>query len=332
MEPLTKPPEIEWSSQQDPRLQRILNFSPTANRTQRAFSGSPWNVNKVPNGWGKWVDQAAKQYGIDPALLAGLLAHESAGWNPNAKSRAGALGLAQIMDNTLADGGISSQDRLDPRKSIFAAARIFSTRLNAVNGDTTLALRSYNMGLGGARRFPGGYPGDDESINYPARVLKAAATYGYGFGAGSPFRRPDLMNPRLAYRIGSLGYGSTGPHLDVKPVQPGTIDGQSGRNLPPYRQGMLDQFVLVKVNGKLVPLSKGAPTSRTRSGGKSDDAAHRARGSYGHDYAAPDGTEVYLRNGARVVGTYKGDQGTDHTIIELPDGRRFQFLHGRNAK
>lgn len=329
-QPLTRPPEVQWRDTiQDPRLQRLLDFSPSYNRTQRAFSGTTWNPAKVPNGWGRWVDQAARQYGIDPALLAGLLKHESAGWNPNARSSAGALGLAQITDDTLAEAGISSQDRLNPQKAIFAAAKIFSGRLRAVNGDINLALRAYNMGLAGATRNPGGYPGDSESQQFPSKVLREAAAYGYGFGPGSPFRRPDTMNPRLAYKIGNLGYGSTGPHLDVKPVRSGSL--QTDRNLSPYREGMLDQYVLVKVNGKLVPLSKGAPTSITSSGERSDERSHRARGSFGHDHAAPDGTEVYLRNGARVVGTFKGDQGTDHTIIELPDGRRFQFLHGRNA-
>ena len=58
------------------------------------------------------------------------------------------------------------------------------------------------------------------------------------------------------------------------------------------------------------------------------EARHRARGSYGVDYAAPSGTPVRLKNGAQVVGSFKGEEGTDHLIIELPDGRRFQFLHG----
>jgi hypothetical protein len=46
------------------------------------------------------------------------------------------------------------------------------------------------------------------------------------------------------------------------------------------------------------------------------------------DYAAPSGTPVRLKNGAQAVESFKGQGGTDHLIIELPDGRRFQFLHG----
>lgn len=200
---LTRPPEVQWSSQQDPRLQRLLNFSPSFNRTQRAFSGTPWNINKVPNQWGTVVERAAKQYGLDPAVLAGLIQTESS-WNPRAASGAGPVGLTQINTDTAAEAGISLNDRTNPEKAIFAGARLLSKRLAAAKGDLTLALRMYNMGVGGASRFPGGYPGDDESIGYPGKVLRAAAAYGYGFGAGSPFRRQEMMSSRLGFRSPTL--------------------------------------------------------------------------------------------------------------------------------
>lgn len=200
---LTRPPEVQWSSQQDPRLRRLLDFSPSFNRTQRAFSGTPWNINKVPNQWGVIVERAAKQYGLDPAVLAGLIQTESS-WNPRAASGAGPVGLTQINTDTAAEAGISLSDRTSPEKAIFAGARLLSKRLAAAKGDLTLALRMYNMGVGGASRFPGGYPGDNESIGYPGKVLRAAAAYGYGFGAGSPFRRQEMMSPRLGFRSPTL--------------------------------------------------------------------------------------------------------------------------------
>jgi hypothetical protein len=120
--------------------------------------------------------------------------------------------------------------------------------------------------------------------------------------------------------VDSLGYGSTGPHIDVKPVRPGTQ--QSDPNLPAYRAGGLDPYVdLVLPDGRRGPLSRMSTST-------DDDAKHRARNSFGHDYAAPKGSRVMLKGGARVVGSFKGQENTDHLIIELPDGRRFQFLHG----
>jgi hypothetical protein len=121
------------------------------------------------------------------------------------------------------------------------------------------------------------------------------------------------------YKVDSLGYGSTGPHIDVKPVRRGTTQTDGSIS---YQKGTLDRFVeIVLPNGRRGPLSSLATTT-------DDDRAHRTRGSFGHDYAAERGSQVFLKNGARVVDSFKGDQNTDHLIIELPDGRRFQFLHG----
>ena len=121
------------------------------------------------------------------------------------------------------------------------------------------------------------------------------------------------------YQVDSLGYGSTGPHIDVKPVKRGSTETDSSIS---YQKGTLDRFVEIRLpTGRRGPLSALATTT-------DDDRLHRARGSFGHDYAAERGSQVFLKNGARVVASFKGDQGTDHLIVELPDGRRFQFLHG----
>jgi len=138
------------------------------------------------------------------------------------------------------------------------------------------------------------------------------------------FRLARRASGNTVYVVDSLGYGSTGPHIDVKPVRPGTTQSDSG--LPSYRAGGLDEFVdLILPNGSRGPLSRMSITT-------DDDQAHRARNSFGHDYAAPKGSRVMLKGGARVVGSFKGEQNTDHLIVELPDGRRFQFLHGTQPK
>lgn len=319
--PLAMPRAEAWATGIDPQLQRLLHNYNTSNRTSRALTSMPWSPEKVPSGWGSLVERAAKESGVDPAILAGLIEVESS-WNPKAASGVGPVGLTQINTDTLQDAGITAADRLNPEKAILGGARILAQRLKATKGDLTLALRAYNMGLGGALRNPGGYPGDSESREYPGKVLRAAAKYGYNPSGRSAFRNESTMNPSLVYRIGSLGYGSTGPHLDVKPVRPGTM--QSSSKIKPYVKGDLDAFVQVKVGGQLKPLSKGTATT-------DNDQRHRNRGSFGHDYAAPDGTEVFLTGGAKVVGSFRGDAGTDHLIIELPDGRRYQFIHGKKV-
>ena len=51
------------------------------------------------------------------------------------------------------------------------------------------------------------------------------------------------------------------------------------------------------------------------------------RGSHGRDYGTFEGDELFLKNGAKVVSSTPTEHG-DAVVVELPDGRRFQFLHG----
>jgi hypothetical protein len=92
------------------------------------------------------------------------------------------------------------------------------------------AIQAYNGGLGGIGK-------SQENRNYLPKVLKAAAKYGYG----QAWRDPATMRPSVVYKIGSLGYGSTGPHLDLKRVD----------------RGHLKLLVLLKLNPmKLIALLK----------------------------------------------------------------------------
>lgn len=122
--------------------------------------------------------------------------------------------------------------------------------------------------------------------------------------AGSPF---------LIYTSGNIGPTSTGPHLDVK-----RVDGQE------FAPNALDSFIEVE-DPELgrVPLSKVPITG--------DFAEHKARGSHGIDYGLYGGTQVFAKNGAKVVNTQPSEHG-DVVTIELPNGLRYTFLHGTAPK
>ncbi len=55
---------------------------------------------------------------------------------------------------------------------------------------------------------------------------------------------------------------------------------------------------------------------------------HVARGSHGIDYGLESGTEIFLKNGASVVSSEPTEHG-DYVVIELPNGDRYSFLHGK---
>jgi len=308
MRPLITPASMEVANTaMSSQMQALLNRLPTYNRSVRALSSmGTFQPAIVPKGFGTTIQKAAKANGIDPAILTGILEVESS-WRDDiiygrTQSKAGARGIAQIMPEY--HPGVNYDD---PVASINYAAKHLKGLIAATGGDVNKAIQAYNAGLGGIGK-------SQENRNYLPKVLKSAAKYGYG----QAWRDPSTMRPSVVYKIGSLGYGSTGPHLDVKRVDRGTSKTTGAVQIKPNE---IDNFAEVNVNGKWLPLSKGTQITDA-------EAQHRARGSYGMDYAAPAGTPVRLKNGAQVVEAFKGEEGTDHLIIELPDGRRFQFLHG----
>ncbi len=123
--------------------------------------------------YGAEITAAAQKYGIDPALLAGLVKQES-GFNPNAGSAAGARGLTQLMPGTAAGLGVTNV--LDPAQSLDGGAKYLRAQLDAFSGDVARALAAYNAGPGAVKRY-GGVPPYAETQNYVRAVQANAAAY-----------------------------------------------------------------------------------------------------------------------------------------------------------
>jgi hypothetical protein len=87
--------------------------------------------------------QDANAMGINADLFVRQIQQES-GFDPNAVSSAGAIGIAQFMPVTAAQYGI---DPHDPVQSLNAAAR-YMANYNSIYGDYAKALAAYNAGAG----------------------------------------------------------------------------------------------------------------------------------------------------------------------------------------
>ena len=119
------------------------------------------------------INAAAASNGIDPALLKGLVSQES-GFNPNARSGAGAVGLTQLMPGTAASLGVTNP--LDPAQSLQGGAKYLREQLDRFGGDEKLALAAYNAGPGAVQKY-GGVPPYAETQNYVTSVMGKAAAF-----------------------------------------------------------------------------------------------------------------------------------------------------------
>lgn len=108
---------------------------------------------------------AARKYDVPEDLFLRLVQQES-GWNPNALSPKGAVGLAQLMPETADHLGV---DETDPQSNLEGGARYLSM-MYARFGTWKLALAAYNAGPE-AVEAAGGVPEYKETQNYVVAIL-----------------------------------------------------------------------------------------------------------------------------------------------------------------
>jgi soluble lytic murein transglycosylase-like protein len=151
---------------------------PTAAASPVATAASVTGASSLPADvpYGAEITAAAHHHGIDPALLAGLIKQES-GFDPTARSGAGAVGLTQLMPGTAAGLGVA--DPTDPAQAIEGGAKYLAEQLQRFGGDEARALAAYNAGPGAVERF-GGVPPYAETQTYVRAVQANAARFRAG--------------------------------------------------------------------------------------------------------------------------------------------------------
>ncbi len=121
-----------------------------------------------------FVKQAAQTYNIEPALLEAVIATES-GFNSNAVSPKGAVGLMQIMPDTAKRYGVSNL--YDPMQNISGGAQYLSDLMQLFNNDLKLVLAAYNAGENAVIRHGNRIPPYNETIKYVPKVMGAYTKY-----------------------------------------------------------------------------------------------------------------------------------------------------------
>jgi hypothetical protein len=113
------------------------------------------------------IARAALRWNVPMNVLAAQLYAES-GFNPFARSPAGAEGIAQFMPGTA--GAYGLRNPFDAVAAIDAQAHLMSDLLKQFDGKVALALAGYNAGAGAVEQY-GGVPPYAETRAYVSKIL-----------------------------------------------------------------------------------------------------------------------------------------------------------------
>jgi soluble lytic murein transglycosylase-like protein len=113
------------------------------------------------------IAKIARKNHLDQALLHAVITVESA-YNPNARSRAGAMGLMQLMPGTAAGFGVTNP--YDPIANVNGGARYLRLLMGRF-GTINLALAAYNSGEGRVLRGRRTIPPILETRKYVVSVI-----------------------------------------------------------------------------------------------------------------------------------------------------------------
>ncbi len=115
------------------------------------------------------VNLAALEYNVKPSLVYAVIDAESHG-DPAAISRAGAVGLMQLMPGTSQMYGVANA--FDPQSNVDGGVHYLHDLLHRYHGNVSYALAAYNAGPGLVDAVHG-IPAIPETRSYVARITAA---------------------------------------------------------------------------------------------------------------------------------------------------------------
>lgn len=119
------------------------------------------------------ISRFSRQHQLHPALIRAVIKAES-DFDPMAVSRAGAIGLMQLMPQTAVR--LDVRDLYDPEDNIGGGTKYLRQLLDRFRGNLPLALAAYNAGEHVVDRYRA-LPPIDETRQYVRKVLRYYRTF-----------------------------------------------------------------------------------------------------------------------------------------------------------
>ena len=153
-----------YAQKPDVDFQKILNS--TIENKKNPTSVSRGEIDNL-------ISKYADKNGLDEDFVKAVINQES-GFNPNATSHCGAMGLMQLMPSTAQ--GLGVKNAYDAEQNIEGGTKYLKGLMDRFGNDKSLALAAYNAGPNAVKKY-GGIPPHAETQNYVKKVLSKYDTY-----------------------------------------------------------------------------------------------------------------------------------------------------------
>lgn len=149
---------MTYAQKPDEDFQKILDKSIDNRNSSNSTSRN--EINDL-------ITKYADKNGLDENFVKAVINQES-GFNPNATSKCGAMGLMQLMPSTAQGLGVTNA--YDAEQNIEGGTKYLKGLLDRFGNDKSLALAAYNAGPNAVKKY-GGIPPYAETQNYVKSVL-----------------------------------------------------------------------------------------------------------------------------------------------------------------